>query len=58
MIRVIVLFLVLTVLVYLAMLAVQKMTGKQAIKLTKIAIQAIISSTVAMLLMFILVYIF
>jgi|LauGreDrversion4_2_1035121.scaffolds.fasta_scaffold04630_15 hypothetical protein len=58
MIRVILLFLVLNVLVYLAMLAVQKMTGKQAINLTKIAIQAIISSTVAILLMFLLVYIF
>ena len=58
MIRVIFLFLVLSVLVYLTILAVQKITGKQAINLTKIAIQAIISSTIAMLLMFILVYLF
>jgi|LauGreDrversion4_2_1035121.scaffolds.fasta_scaffold62417_2 hypothetical protein len=58
MIRVILLFLVLSVLVYLAILAVQKITGKQAINLTKIAIQAIISSTVAILLMFMLVILF
>jgi hypothetical protein len=58
MIRVIFLFLVLSVLVYLGMIAVQKMSGKQALNLTKIAVQAIISSTVAILLMFGLVILF
>jgi hypothetical protein len=58
MIRVIFLFLVLSVLVYLGMIAVQKMSGKQALNLTKIAVQAIISSTVAIMLMFGLVILF
>jgi hypothetical protein len=58
MIRVVFLFLVLSVLVYLGMIAVQKMSGKQALNLTKIAVQAIISSTVAILLMFGLVILF
>jgi hypothetical protein len=58
MIRVVFLFLVLSVLIYLGIIAVQKMSGKQAINLTKIAVQAIISSTVAIMLMFGLVILF
>ena len=58
MIRVIFLFVVLTALVWGGILGVQKMTGKQALDLTKTAIYAIISSTVAMMLMFGLVYLF
>jgi hypothetical protein len=58
MIRVILLFLVLTALVWGGILGVQKMTGKQALDLTKAAVYAIISSTVAIVLMFVLVTIF
>jgi len=58
MIRVILLFVVLAALVWAAILGVQKMTGKQALSLTKAAVYAIISSTVAMLLMFGLVIAF
>ncbi len=58
MIRVIFLFLVLSVLAYLAIKATEKMTGQQLLKLTKISTYVIISSTVAIVLMFLLVYIF
>jgi hypothetical protein len=58
MIRVIFLFLVLTALVWAGILAVQKLTGKQALGLTKAGMYAIISSTVAIMLMFVLVTIF
>jgi hypothetical protein len=58
MIRVFLLFLVLTALVWGGILGVQKLTGKQALDLTKAAVYAIISSTVAIMLMFVLVTIF
>ena len=58
MIRVIFLFLILTALVWGGILAVQKLTGKQALDLTKAGMYAIISSTVAIMLMFVLVTIF
>ncbi len=58
MIRVIFLFLILTALIWIGILSVQKMTGKQALDLTKAAVYAIISSSVAMLLMFGLVILF
>ena len=52
MIRVVFLFVVLAALVWLAILGVQKMTGKQALDLTKYAFYAIISSTVAVMILF------
>jgi hypothetical protein len=58
MIRVIFLFLVLTALVWAGILAVQKLSGKQALDLTKAGMYATISSTVAIMLMFVLVTIF
>ena len=58
MIRVLLLFVVLTALVWAGILAVQKMSGKQALDLTKAGMYAIISSTVAIVLMFVLVTIF
>jgi hypothetical protein len=58
MIRVIFLFLVLTALIWGGILGVQKLTGKQALDLTKAGMYAIISSTVAIMLMFVLVTIF
>jgi hypothetical protein len=58
MIRVIFLFLILAGLSWLAILAVQKLTGKQALSLTKAGMYAIISSTVAIVLMFGLVILF
>ncbi len=58
MIRVIFLFLVLTALIWAGILAVQKLSGKQAIDLTKSAAYATISSAVAIMLMFVLVMIF
>lgn len=58
MIRVILLFLILAVLSYLGILGAQKLTGKQFLKLTKIAGYVIISSTLALVLMFILVALF
>jgi hypothetical protein len=58
MIRVLFLFLVFAVVFYFGILAVQKLTGKEFLKLTKIAGYVIISSTLAMLLMFGLVYLF
>jgi hypothetical protein len=58
MIRVVFLFVVLTALVWLGILGVQKLTGKQALDLTKAGMYAIISSTVAIVLMFVLVMLF
>jgi hypothetical protein len=58
MIRVFLLFLVLTALVWGGILGVQKLTGKQALDLTKAGMYAIISSTVAIMLMFVLVMLF
>lgn len=58
MIRVFLLFLMLTGLTWLAIMAVQKMSGKQALDLTKSGLYAIISSAVAIALMFILVTLF
>ncbi len=58
MIRVIFLFLILTALTWIGILGVQKMSGKQALDLTKAAVYAIISASVAMLLMFGLVILF
>ena len=52
MIRVWLLFLVLTALVWGSITAVQKLTGKQALDLTKGFVYAIISSSVAVVLMF------
>ncbi len=58
MIRVILLFLVLTALVWGGILGVQKLSGKQALSLTKAAVYATISSSVAVALMFGLVILF
>ena len=58
MIRVLLLFVILTAVVWLGIIGVQKMTGKQALDLTKTAVYAIISSTVAIALMFMLVVLF
>lgn len=58
MIRVIFLFILLTAVVWLGILGVQKLTGKQALSLTKAAAYAIISSSVAVALMFGLVILF
>ena len=58
MIRVILLFVILSALVWGGILGVQKMTGKQALDLTKAGVYAIISASVAMLLMFGLVILF
>jgi hypothetical protein len=58
MIRVIFLFVVLAALVWAGILAVQKLSGKQALDLTKAGMYAIISSAVAIMLMFGLVILF
>jgi hypothetical protein len=58
MIRVYLLFVILTVLVYFGIQGIQKITGKQALALTRAGAYAIISSTLAMLLMLGLVYFF
>ena len=58
MVRVLILFLILAVLCYLGIKATEKMTGKQLVLLTKIAGYVIISSTLAMVLMFGLVILF
>ena len=52
------LFLVLTALVWASIIGIQKITKRQAWSLTKIAAHAIISATVAMVLLFVLVTIF
>ncbi len=58
MIRVILLFIILAALVWGAIIGVQKMSGKQALNLTKAGVYAIISSSVAVALMFVLVELF
>ena len=58
MIRVIFLFVVLTALVWAGILGVQKLSGSQALNLTKALAYAIISASVAMILMFGLVILF
>jgi hypothetical protein len=58
MIGVILLFLVLAVLIFFGIRGAQKMTGSQALFLTKAGMYAIISATIAMLLMFGIVIIF
>jgi hypothetical protein len=58
MIRVVFLFVILTALVWGGILGVQKLTGKQALDFTKAGLYAIISSTVAIVLMFVLVMLF
>jgi len=58
MIRVIFLFLVLSALAYVGIKATEKMTGQQLIKLTKIASYVIISSSIAIALMFAMVIFF
>lgn len=58
MIRVLFLFLMLMVISYAGILAAEKITGKQFLKLTKIAGYVIISSMLAIMLMFGLVILF
>jgi hypothetical protein len=58
MIRVVLLFVILAALVWGGILGVQKMSGKQALSLTKAGMYAIISSAVAIMLMFGLVILF
>jgi large-conductance mechanosensitive channel len=52
MIGVILLFLILAVLIFFSIRGIQKMTGDQALFLTKTGMYAIISATLAMLLLF------
>jgi hypothetical protein len=52
MLGVILLFLVLAVLIYFGIRGIQKMTGAQALFLTKLGMYAIISATIAILLLF------
>jgi large-conductance mechanosensitive channel len=52
MIGVILLFLILAVLIFFGIRGIQKMTGDQALFLTKTGMYAIISATLAMLLLF------
>ena len=58
MIRPILLFLILTMLIFFGIIGVQKMTGAQALFLTKAGIYAIISAALAMLLLFGIVILF
>ena len=58
MIGVLLLFVILTVIIYFGIRSVQKITGKELIQLTKIGVYVIISLTLAMLLMFGLVILF
>lgn len=58
MIKAILLFAVITSLIWGGILGVQKLSGKQALDLTKAGIYAIISSTLAIVLMFGLVILF
>ncbi len=58
MIRVILLFLILAAVVWAGILGVQKLSGAQALNLTKSAVYAIISASVAIALMFVLVELF
>ncbi len=58
MIRVIILFILLTLMTFGAIWGLKKLSGQQIIDLTRIGVYAIISSSVAVALMFILVEIF
>ncbi len=58
MIRVVLLFVILTALIWAGILGAQKLSGAQALNLTKAAVYATISSAVAIMLMFVLVMIF
>lgn len=58
MIGAILLFVILAVLIYFGIRGVQKMTGAQALFLTKTGMYAIISATLAMLLLFGIVILF
>jgi hypothetical protein len=58
MIGVFLLFVILAVLIYFGIQGIQKMTGAQALFLTKYGMYAIISATLAMLLMFGIVIVF
>jgi hypothetical protein len=58
MIGVFLLFVILAVLIFFGIRGIQKMTGAQALFLTKYGMYAIISATLAMLLMFGIVIVF
>lgn len=58
MIRVIILFILLALIIFGAIWGVKKLSGQQIIDLTRIGVYAIISSTVAVMLMFGLVFLF
>jgi|LakMenEpi03Aug12_release.lakeMendotaPanAssembly.Ray.scaffolds.fasta_scaffold4986573_1 hypothetical protein len=58
MVGVILLFLFLAVLIYFGIQRIQKMTGAQAAFLTKTGMYAIVSATLAMLLLFGIVFLF
>jgi hypothetical protein len=58
MIGVFLLFVILAVLIFFVIRGVQKMSGAQALFLTKAGMYAIISATLAMLLMFGIVIVF
>jgi len=58
MIRVVLLFLIITAIIWAGILGFQKMSGAQAMNLTKGLFYATISSSVAVALMFILVELF
>ena len=58
MIGVFLLFVILAVLIFFGIRGIQKMTGAQALFLTKAGMYAIISATLAMLLMFGIVIVF
>ncbi len=51
MIRIVLLFVILTALIWAGILGVQKLSGAQALNLTKAAVYAIISSSVAIAIM-------
>ena len=54
----ILLFLILAVLIFFGIRGIQKMTGAQALFLTKVGMYAIISATLAMLLVLGIVFLF
>ncbi len=58
MIRVVLLFLIVTLVTFAAIWGAKRLSGEQIINLTKIGVTAIISSSVALALMFILVELF
>ena len=58
MIGVFLLFLILAVLIYFGIQGIQKLTGAQALSLTKTGMYVIISATIAMVLLFAMVTVF